>query len=64
MFSILLLIHLSLKKIVFCDLVPCTCGWNRRFGGTCRLHLQGKLEDHPLSGIRDCLFNIVACIRQ
>jgi hypothetical protein len=30
------------KKVVFWDLVPCSCGWNRRFGWTYRLHLQGR----------------------
>jgi hypothetical protein len=32
----------NLNKFVFWDLVPCSCGSNRRFGGTCRLHLQGR----------------------
>jgi hypothetical protein len=31
-----------LKNAVFCDVVPCGFIINRRFGGKCRLHLQGK----------------------
>jgi hypothetical protein len=33
---------MSMKKVIFWDLVPCNCGWNRRFGGTYHLHLQGR----------------------
>jgi thermostable 8-oxoguanine DNA glycosylase len=32
----------TMKKAVFRDLAPCICGVNRRFGGTYRLHLQGR----------------------
>jgi hypothetical protein len=32
----------EMKKIVFWDLVPCSYGWNRRFGGMYRLHLQER----------------------
>jgi hypothetical protein len=31
-----------LKKAVFWDVAPCESCKNRRFGGTCRLHLQGR----------------------
>jgi hypothetical protein len=33
-----------MKKAVFWDVVPCRSGVNRRFGGTYRLHLQGRGE--------------------
>jgi hypothetical protein len=33
---------MSMKKVVFWDLAPYSCGWNPRFGGTYRLHLQGR----------------------
>jgi hypothetical protein len=31
-----------MKKAVFWDVAPCKSGVNRRFGGTYRLHLQGR----------------------
>jgi hypothetical protein len=34
----------SLKKAVFWDVALCRSGVNRRFGGTYRLHLQGRRE--------------------
>jgi hypothetical protein len=33
-----------MKKAVFWDVAPCRYGLNRRFGGTYRLHLQGRRE--------------------
>jgi hypothetical protein len=33
-----------MKKAVFWDVAPCIYGVNRRFGGTYRLHLQGRRE--------------------
>jgi hypothetical protein len=33
-----------MKKAVFWDVAPCRSGVNRRFGGTYRLHLQGRRE--------------------
>jgi hypothetical protein len=33
-----------LKKAVFWDVAPCRYGVDRRFGGTYRLHLQGRRE--------------------
>jgi hypothetical protein len=33
-----------MKKAVFWDVAPCRYGVNRRFGGTYRLHLQGRRE--------------------
>jgi hypothetical protein len=35
---------LRMKKAVFWDVAPCRSGVNRRFGGTYRLHLQGRGE--------------------
>jgi hypothetical protein len=32
----------TVKNAVFWDLAPCSSCVNRRFGGTYRLHLQGK----------------------
>jgi hypothetical protein len=32
-----------MKKTVFREVAPCTCGVNRRFGGTFRLHLRSLL---------------------
>jgi hypothetical protein len=32
----------TVKTAVFLDVAPCRFLKNRRFGGTCRLHLQGK----------------------
>jgi hypothetical protein len=32
------------KAAVFWDVAPCRSGVNRRFGGTYRLHLQGRGE--------------------
>jgi hypothetical protein len=33
----------TMKNAVLWDLAPCrSCELNRRFGGTCRLHLQGR----------------------
>jgi hypothetical protein len=34
-----------MKKAVFWDVAPCRSGVNRRFGGTYRLHLQGREEN-------------------
>jgi hypothetical protein len=33
-----------MKKAVFWDVAPCRCGVNRRFGGTYRLYLQGRMK--------------------
>jgi hypothetical protein len=33
-----------MKKAVFWDVAPCRNGVNRQFGGTYRLHLQGRRE--------------------
>jgi hypothetical protein len=33
---------LTLKNSVFCDVTPCGCCNNRRFGGTCRLIIRVK----------------------
>jgi hypothetical protein len=38
----------SLKKAVFWDVAPCRSGVNRRFGGTYRLHLQGRAENKKI----------------
>jgi hypothetical protein len=33
----------NMKNAVFLDVAPCSsCESNRYFGGTCRLHLQGR----------------------
>jgi hypothetical protein len=32
----------TLKNVVFWDVAPCSSFMNRRFGGTYRLHLQGR----------------------
>jgi hypothetical protein len=32
----------TMKNAVFLDVAPCRCCVNRRFGGTYRLHLQGR----------------------
>jgi hypothetical protein len=41
---------LSMKNAVFWDVAPCRSCVNRRFGGTCRLHLQGrKIRDRGTS---------------
>jgi hypothetical protein len=44
--SDLFALHLQslLKKAVFWDVAPCRSGVNRRFGGTYRLHIQGRGE--------------------
>jgi hypothetical protein len=34
----------TMKKAGFWDVAPCRNGVNRRFGGTYRLHLQGRRE--------------------
>jgi hypothetical protein len=34
-----------MKKAVFWDVAPCRSGVNRRFGGTYRLHLQGRRDN-------------------
>jgi hypothetical protein len=34
----------TMKKAVFLDVALCRSGVNRRFGGTYRLHLQGRGE--------------------
>jgi hypothetical protein len=34
----------TMKKAVFWDVAPCRSGVNRRFGGTYRLHIQGRGE--------------------
>jgi hypothetical protein len=34
----------GMKKAFFWDVAPCRYGVNRRFGGTYRLHLQGRSE--------------------
>jgi hypothetical protein len=34
----------TMKRAVFWDVAPCRNGVNRRFGGTYRLHLQGRRE--------------------
>jgi hypothetical protein len=34
-----------MKKTVLWDVAPCRYGVNRRFGGTYRLHLQGRREN-------------------
>jgi hypothetical protein len=37
-------VNWKMKKAVFWDVAPCIYGVNRRFGGTYRLHLQGRRE--------------------
>jgi hypothetical protein len=39
---------MTMKNIAFWDVAPCGSGLNRRFGGTYRLHLQGRwiTRDH------------------
>jgi hypothetical protein len=37
-----------MKKAVFWDVAPCRSGVNRRFGGTYRLHLQGRGENKKI----------------
>jgi hypothetical protein len=32
----------TMKNVVFCDVAPCRSYVNLRFGGTYRLHLQGR----------------------
>ncbi|PNF33739.1 hypothetical protein B7P43_G11226 [Cryptotermes secundus] len=34
----------TMKKAIFLDVAPCRYCVNRRFGGTYRLHLQGKMK--------------------
>jgi hypothetical protein len=34
--------NVTMKNAVFWDMSPCGIFINRRFGGTCRLHLQGR----------------------
>jgi hypothetical protein len=34
----------TMKNAVFMDVAPCGSCKNRRFGGTCRIHLQGRKE--------------------
>jgi hypothetical protein len=37
-----------MKNAIFWDFAPCrSCELNRRFGGTCRLHLQGRKIREP-----------------
>jgi hypothetical protein len=45
----------TMKKAVFWDVAPCSSGVNRRFGGTYRLHLQGRRESIrlPLTSLTD-----------
>jgi hypothetical protein len=38
----LMRITILMKNAVFWDVAPCGFIINRRFGGTCRLHLQGR----------------------
>jgi hypothetical protein len=33
---------MTMKKVVFWDLASCSLGYNQSFGGTYRLHLQGR----------------------
>jgi hypothetical protein len=37
-----------MKKAVFWDVAPCRCGVNRRFGGTYRLHFQGRRKNKKI----------------
>jgi hypothetical protein len=41
-YSMLVFTAVTMKIAVFWDLVPCRSSVNRRFGGTYRLHLQGR----------------------
>jgi hypothetical protein len=41
-----------MKNAVFWDVAPCGLIINRRFGGTCRLHLEGKINDASKSALR------------
>jgi hypothetical protein len=57
-----------MKSIIFCDMTPCSpLSSNRRFGGTWRLHLQGRrkvqqtIEQAGLHGVisqKMILFNL------
>jgi hypothetical protein len=38
----------TVKKAVFWNVAPCRSGVNRRFGGTYRLHLQGRGENKKI----------------
>jgi hypothetical protein len=40
--TVLLLANMTMKNAVFWDVAPCSPFVNRRFGGTYRLHLQGR----------------------
>jgi hypothetical protein len=42
--------EMVMKSSVSCDIMPCSqMKVNRRFGGTCRLHLQARRISHLLS---------------
>jgi hypothetical protein len=39
--------RVTMKNAVFWDVAPCRSCVNRRFGGTYRVHLQGRLSLQP-----------------
>jgi hypothetical protein len=43
----------TMKKAVFWDVALCRCGVNRCFGGTYRLHLQGRRKNKKIHKQRD-----------
>jgi hypothetical protein len=43
-----------MKSSVFWDIVPCSpLKVNRRLGGTCRLHLQGRRINQPRTSVKE-----------
>jgi hypothetical protein len=45
-----------MKSIIFWDMMPCSpLSYNRRFGGTYRLHLQGLLATCLLAGFAELI---------
>jgi hypothetical protein len=45
----------TMKNVVFWDVALCTWCVNRRFGGTYRLHLQGRKIREPGTSVSRCL---------
>jgi hypothetical protein len=49
------------RNAVFCDVAPCACYDDRRFGETFRLNLQGR-KQNVLESVSNCLTIVLALV--
>jgi hypothetical protein len=51
---------MDVENVVLCDLVPCGSYKNRRFGGMCRLNLEGENNERTTNTLA-VIINLACC---